>query len=288
VWLAIYYSLLVAAATLIGISYAPRVQPNPRSCCHPPLSAFSRIVAEDVFGPCHDLTPLGKSHPDIKASHCSRRTYTEALLIASGLACLAAALLLCLLVGCVRLCTAVRADNEILRDPNEPVRAKAAVIEAAISHSQHWHRVDLAVFALVMIAYVMYGYDLDFYQDVIVLLGLFVWWVLLSPSAHVFHQLLSHSRIAGLLGGLFLITHEILIPIARFWHCCPKGLAWECKDRRTSCDAGYKDIRHWPRLLWIAYGISMTVAFILIVLAWLRLRHAHSTWKKGLGVLLGN
>jgi len=286
VWLAVYYSLLVAAATLLGISYAPRIQPDPASCCHPPRSTLSQKAADAVFGPCHDLTPLGKSHPDIKASHCSRRTYTEALLIVSGLAALAAAIVICLLAGWVRLYKAVKADNAILRDPNEPVRAKAAVVEMAILHSRHWHRVDLFVFAIVMLAYVLYGYDLDFYQDVLVLAGLFVWWVFLSPSAHVFHQLLSHSRIAGLLGGLFLVSHEILIPIARFWHCCPRGLAWECKERRSACDAGYKDLRQWPTVLWVAYGISLSVAIILVVLGWFRLRHAHSAWKKGLDVLL--
>jgi hypothetical protein len=179
----------------------------------------------------------------------------------------------------------VKHEETILLDPSQNPEFRSDMARLAVESATRWHHYDIYMFALFMVAYTLYGFELDFYQNLVALLFVFVWWILLSPSAHILHQLYEHKRVAEVLAFTFILCHDVFIPIARFWHCCEHGLAWKCQDRRTSCSGGFKHLNDWPIILWVAYGISMAVALLLVALAWVRLKYAHRVWYAGL--LLG-
>ena len=275
VLLSLYWALLLAGGLLLGISYLPSVQPDPSTCCHP-----SRGLTK-FLGPCHDLTRLGHLHPGVRASRCAKRNFTETLLLLSALGCWAAALLLTVVGGSIRLAVLARGSRRELKETAD-AKVRSDLIRELLHRTEVWHYRDLYCFGLALMAYTFLGYALAAAAQAAILAGFLLWWYFVSPSTHVVAELRHHLMAAFFLGLMFIITHQVVIPIVHYWHCCPGGWAWNCPHRRSPCDAGFRGLRDWPESLWIAYGIVALLSSSLIFLAWARLRHARAHWQKAL------
>lgn len=285
-WLGLFWGGLLVAATLWGLSLVPAVRPDPTTCCHPPNSQPHHRL---ILGPCNELTLVGQAHPQISPGRCSRLSLLQTILRGTSLALAAAAEVLVLVVGLPRLAAQVAEDEKALDDPSSDPAVNVALhgrLSAAGDRVLLFHTLDVVAFGVALVAYTLAGVGWTLLHTLVALGLLFAWYLWTSPL----HGALVSSWIMLPVFLTFLYLHDIMLPIMRYWHCCPDGRAWRCRHRREPCQA----MDHvglpwqWPRNLWVAYGILLGINGLVLALIGARLWHGQRAWEKALDVWLAS
>jgi len=281
-WLVLFWVGLVAAGTLWGISLAPLVQPSAKTCCHPPQLEIRHKVR---LGTCDQLTPLGQANPDVKPSRCDNPTLAQiALRIASG-ACGMASVLLSAIVGWIRVYEQVRQDEKQARSKNAATRAAAVdQLRAATRRTNVWHALDVTLFATALVLFSLWGVGWSLAASMGAMAALLVWYWLAAPlhSPHL------NKPVVVVMAFAFVYIHQILLPIFRWWHCCDRGHARQCKERRTPCDdpTAIDSPAHWPASIWHAYVALLIMNVLIVVLVVVRTVLGQRLWQRKLDAWL--
>jgi len=281
-WLGLFWGMLLAAGTLWGISYAPLLKNDRNTCCHPPqLDPRHRLA----LGVCTKLTEYGQSHPDVSQSRCSQLSNTQIIVRACSITLGILSVVMSMLVGWYRVWTQIRMDERECSDDDDDVRAAAAErLKHATNRTRWWHALDVTLFGAALLMFSFWGIGWPLLHTVAAMGGLAVWYWLSAPL----HGAGLSTGVTVVLGIAFVYVHQILLPIFRWWHCCPDGHARRCKSRRDPCSDPTKldNPLDWPAPIWHASLVLATIDVIVLVMVGARTIVGHRVWQRKLAAWL--